>query len=42
MMMEVDPPVSASAEAVQRIRTRIELGEHSIINVRASDDVVVR
>ncbi len=36
MMMEVDPPVSASAEAVQRIRTRIELGEHSIINVRAS------
>ncbi|XP_064402889.1 DNA-directed RNA polymerases I and III subunit RPAC1-like [Halichondria panicea] len=37
MMMEVDPPVSASAEAVQRIRTRIELGEHSIINTHSSD-----
>ncbi len=35
VMMEVDPPASASSEAVHRIRTRIELEEHSVINVRA-------
>ncbi len=34
-MMEVDHPASASSEAVHRIRTRIELEEHSVINVRA-------
>lgn len=34
--MEVDSPTSA--EAVHRIRTRIELGEHSVVNVRPVDD----